>query len=74
MSKKNPFAPKSKSEKAAAEPVVETPTAPSGTVKEILDWVGDDKERASLALKAETSEGGAKRSTLIDKLEEVVSE
>lgn len=42
---------------------------PEGTANEIMDWVGDDPERAQRALDAETAPGGRNRSTLIAKLE-----
>lgn len=42
---------------------------PTGTTKDVLAWVGNDPEKAKLALAAE--EKGEKRSTLITKLNEV---
>lgn len=50
------------------EPLV----VPEGPAKDILAWVGDDKERASLALDAENV--GQKRTTLITKLTAIVEE
>jgi len=44
---------------------------PEGTVQDVLDWVGDDPERAQEALDAE--QAGAGRSTLIAKLEAIAS-
>jgi hypothetical protein len=44
---------------------------PDGTVQDVLDWVGDDPDRAEQALAAETA--GLNRSTLIAKLEAVAS-
>jgi hypothetical protein len=40
---------------------------PDGSISEILDWVGDDEERAALALEAELAKESP-RSTLVDKL------
>jgi hypothetical protein len=45
---------------------------PDGTVQEVLDWVGDDPDRAERALEAERLGDG--RSTLISKLEAIASE
>lgn len=42
---------------------------PSGTVDEVLGWVGDDHERAQKALSAERD--GPNRSSLITKLEAI---
>lgn len=43
---------------------------PDTTIEGTLDWVGDDKERASLAIEAENAKPKP-RKTLINKLEEV---
>lgn len=40
---------------------------PDGTVQDVLDWVGDDPDRARQALEAERA--GQNRSTLISELE-----
>jgi hypothetical protein len=40
---------------------------PDGSISEILDWVGDDPDRAALALEAELDKESP-RSTLVDKL------
>ena len=69
MSSKNPYAAKTASEKKVV--VEEAPKAPTGTVKEVLEWVGDDKERARLALDAEHE--GPQRKSLISSLEEVLN-
>jgi hypothetical protein len=45
---------------------------PGGTVAEIVDWVGDDPERAQAALDAEYA--GANRTTLIAQLEPIAKE
>ena len=44
---------------------------PTGTVSEILDWVGEDKERAQRALDAE-KENKKPRSSLVKDLEGIV--
>lgn len=46
-----------------------TSQVPDGTVTEVLDWVGDDPERAQAALVAERE--GSNRSTLIAQLETI---
>lgn len=51
----------------------ETEEVPNGNIKEITRWVGDDKERAQAALDAE-NEREDKRSTLIEKLKDVIGE
>lgn len=43
---------------------------PTGTVEDVLDWVGDDLSRAEAALDAELE--GKGRSTLIDSLESML--
>lgn len=50
---------------------VEAEAVPEGKVSEILEWVGEDVERAVEALTAE--EAGARRSTLIKALEEIIA-
>lgn len=75
MSNSNPYAAKTV-ENTSTEEVVEVPkqdaeqTVPTGSVAKILEWVGDSKIRAVVALKAEKE--GKKRSTLIDDLENLV--
>lgn len=44
---------------------------PEGTVAAVMDWVGDSKERAEAALKAEKA--GKDRASLITKLEEILN-
>lgn len=43
------------------------------TVKEILAEVGDDKDKAAEALKAEQAKGDKARSSLVEKLQAIVS-
>lgn len=45
---------------------------PTGSIKEVKDWVGDDTERAQVALDAENE--GNQRSTLITYLEGLLSD
>jgi hypothetical protein len=54
----------------SAAPHTEVPTAPEGSVKDVLAWVGDDPEKAQAALDAEKA--GEQRSTLISKLENII--
>lgn len=42
---------------------------PDGTVAQVTDWVGGDKERAALALAAEKAKGDKARATLVAALE-----
>lgn len=70
MSTSNPYAPKSKSPEEAPTATVEQEDqleVPKGTVSEILDWVGDDKERVELAIAAEKD--GLHRKSLLASLE-----
>lgn len=55
-------------EKAPEEVVEEVPT---GSIKVVLAWVGDDAEKAQKALDAELT--GDQRSSLISKLEEIIN-
>lgn len=45
---------------------------PTGSIKEVKEWVGEDVERAQEALDAENE--GAQRSTLISHLEALLSD
>lgn len=45
---------------------------PDGTVKQLLEWVGEDLERAALALAAERDKGDDARQTLVVQLEKLV--
>ena len=42
------------------------------SVKKVLDWVGDDPDRAEVALAFETSERGKPRKSVVAKLEKVL--
>lgn len=50
---------------------VEENQTPTGTTKEILEWVGDDPERAQRALDAELA-SDKPRKTLVEPLEELI--
>lgn len=81
----NPYAPHSKAKELTVEDekVEEAPKAteaeetheedaygvPQGSAAEVLDWVGDDKDRAKAALEAE--EAGQQRVGLTKKLKEL---
>jgi hypothetical protein len=41
---------------------------PDGTAKDVLDWVGDDRQRAGQALEVEQGKGDDARSTLVARL------
>jgi hypothetical protein len=58
-------------EKPVEAPVADVQTAPEGSIKEVLAWVGDDATKAQTALDAEKT--GEKRTTLISKLEAVIN-
>lgn len=75
MSETDPYAaPEASAEKVELstdqEAAQEENKVPKGTVHEVLDWVGDDKDRAQAALDAEKE--GAERVTLISALEEIL--
>lgn len=55
------------------EPEPEDESVPDGTSKEVLKWVGDDKERAQAALDKENA-SNKPRSTLVDDLEKKLAE
>lgn len=76
----NPYKPRKRNveEAVVEETAVETPETeetvsdevPEGTIKEVLDWVGEDADKAVEALTAE--EAGERRKTLIKSLEEII--
>lgn len=79
MSDTDPYAGPVVEEARVVVPVETAPEAPAkeevvpeGPAKEVLAWVGTDKTRAALALKAEKS--GQKRSTLVTKLNAVIED
>lgn len=60
------------SESAEAEtPEEAVEGVPTGSIKVVLAWVGDDAEKAQKALDAELT--GDQRSSLISKLEEIIN-
>lgn len=65
----NPYAPKKKVVAKAVEKPADDEKSlevPEGSISDIVDWVGDDKERAKLALEAEKA--GKKRQSLMKTL------
>lgn len=74
----NPYASKKSQKTTSTEPPAPNPNlqsgdettevVPDGTINEILEWAGDDKDRVQKALDRELEEKG--RKTLIDSLEE----
>lgn len=68
----NPYKAKSRKKTAPApEPVEQKLVAPVGTIGAVLAWVGEDKERAEVALEQEKGEDKPRKS-LIAQLEEVL--
>ncbi len=67
--------PKKAAKKAepAPAPVVNDSGVPEGTVDEILDWVGDDSEKAQKALDAENEKSNP-RKTLVSALEDALAD
>jgi hypothetical protein len=63
---------------AEEPPVVESPpdpdAVPTGTIDDVLAWVGDDNDRAARALEAEQAKGDQARSTLVAKLTAMTQE
>lgn len=49
-----------------------TEEVPDGNISEINEWVGDDKDRAQLALDAENKEDNP-RKTLVKHLEDIIN-
>lgn len=62
-------------EDLATAPAAEDPgdQVPDGTVAEVADWVGDDRDRARAALDGEQAKGDGARSTLVAALEKLLS-
>jgi hypothetical protein len=44
---------------------------PDGTAKDVIDWVGDDQQRARQALAAEQAKGDEARTTLVARLSKI---
>jgi hypothetical protein len=45
---------------------------PDGSVKQVIEWVGSDLDRAALALEAEQAKGDAARSTVVGPLSKLL--
>lgn len=61
-------------ERLLESPTWERPSAKEPTIDEVLDDVGDDRDKAAAALAEEQAKGEKARKTLIDKLEAVIAE
>jgi hypothetical protein len=71
MSTTDPYAAPTTEELELQKPVHDPlDDVPSGSAAEILAWVGEDAERAELALKRE--EDGHQRKTVLKKLKELL--
>jgi hypothetical protein len=46
---------------------------PDGTIAQVQEWVGDDRDRAALALTAEQAKGDGARSTLVAALDKLLT-
>ena len=71
----NPFAPlNQKTDSKVEEEVVAKSEIPENvnTIKEIIEWVGDDQDKAILVLENEES-SDKPRTTLIERLEEIIN-
>ena len=81
MFTQDPFSPKAsvpmqvgaETEPDVAKPVAHESGVPKGTTKEILEWVGDDKDRAQQALDAEEADDSP-RKTLVHDLNKKLDE
>lgn len=63
--------PKHRFERAGADAAIDPDAVPSGSVADVLEWVGDDLERAQQALDAE-QERDTPRRTLVEPLTEML--
>ena len=71
----NPFAPlNQKTDSKVEEEVVAKNEIPENvnTIKEIIEWVGEDQDKAILVLENEES-SDKPRTTLIERLEEIIN-
>lgn len=71
----NPFAPlNQKTDSRVEEEVVAKSEIPENvnTIKEIIEWVGEDQDKAILVLENEES-SDKPRTTLIERLEEIIN-
>ncbi len=58
---------------AAAGTTPSSDKAPSGNIKKVLAWVGDDHSRAATALEAETARAKT-RASLVETLEAIIAD
>lgn len=70
----NPFAPLNQKTDSKVEEVVAKNEIPENvnTIKEIIEWVGEDQDKAILVLENEES-SDKPRTTLIERLEEIIN-
>lgn len=72
----NPFAPVTRkavesTTSVEADSLIEVPKNVN-TIKEILEWVGEDQDKAILVLESEET-SDKPRTTLVEKLEEIIN-
>lgn len=62
-------------EEVSAGPAVDVDGdgVPDGTVAQVLEWVGDDRDRAQAALDAEQGKGDSSRATLVAALTKLLT-
>ena len=60
-------------EEAPVDPQADEPF-PGGNITRILEWVGDDENRAAYALEKEIEEGNNQRPTLVEALREILND
>lgn len=49
-------------------------SVPDGTAKDVVDWVGDDRDRAKAALQVERAKGDDARTTLVARLSKIAQQ
>lgn len=59
---------------AAAERTSDPNQVPTGNITDVLNWVGDDADRAARALTVEQAKGDRARSTLVADLEQIADQ
>ena len=68
----NPYAPVKVNNTESEAPKGDQVPTDVNTIKELLEWVGDDQDKAILVLENEES-AEKPRTTLIEKLEEIIN-
>ena len=64
---------KAKTKAAPEKPKADPNVVPDGTTEEVLDWVGDDRDKAERAL-AKEREDEKPRVTLVEPLEKIIAD